>query len=269
MCIMAAPVRSVSDTRIFVGTEPRGLLQLTVYQMAVQLASFVGKGNAMILPVPVGNFGASTIQLVDLSAVPSFFEPFVEAFTERSRSFGMSKGVSRGLPLEVQRVGKYDVSVVPTVDDVKRLNRNVFEVSPDTEAVLRTEYPVGFAFVVAQLRESGGFHPLAYLSPVIGDKMFIPTRHAHGRGGPEDLPKWDHLIFYRGDASPDYMPRDQRNFASRSALSASDAEASLIRVSLDVRNHVPALIPFLGSGLTLSRVKAQGPLPNVDLAVSV
>lgn len=266
MCIMAAPVRSVSDTRIFVGTEPRKLLQLTVYQMAVQLASHVGKGNAMILPVPVGTFGAGTIQLVDLSAIPDFFESYVEAFVERSRSFG-TKGLSRGLDddLEVLRVGNYDVSVVPTVDDVKRLNRNVFEVSPDTEAVLRTEYSVGFAFLVAQLRESGKFHPLAYLSPVVGDKMFVPTRHAHG---PErGLPKWDHLIFYRGEQGPDYMPRDGRNFAFRKTLSATEAERSLAPVVVDVVSHVPALLPFLGTGLGLNQVKAQGPLPNVDLTV--
>ena len=265
MCIMASPVRSVSDTRIFVGTNGALTQQLTVYQMAVQLSIFTGKGNAMILPVPVGTAGAKSIKLVDLSAVPTFFEPFVAAFKEQSRGFGMSKGISRSL--EVQRVGNYDVSVVPTVDDVKRLNRNVFEVSPDTEAVLRTEYPVGFAFLVAQLRESGNFHPLAYLSPVVGGKMFVPTRHAHG---PEKgLPKWDHLIFYRGKSAPDYMPQDQRNFAFHKSLPADTTERSLAPVVVNLATHLPALVPFLGAGLGLNQVRAQGPLPNVDLTVPV
>lgn len=269
MCIMASPVRSVSDTRIFVGTEPKGLLQLTVYQMAVELSTRTGKGNAMILPVPVGTMGAGTIQLVDLSSIPDFFDSFIEAFIERSRS--MSKGISMDFndDLEVQKVGNYDVSVVPSVDDVKRLNRDVFEVSPDTEALLRAEYPVGFAFLVAQLRNSGEFHPLAYVSPVIVGKMFIPTKHAHGRGESTDVARWDHHIFYRGDQAVDVLPRLHRTTTARKSLQGPLADKCLSAVYRDFRDVAPALLPFLGTGLSLNQVKAEGLLANIDLTVSV
>lgn len=208
MCIMASPVVSVSNTRIFAGSAPGTGRQATVYAMAVQLQTRTGKGNAMILPVPVGAEGSGSIQLIDLTALPDFFMPLDELFRPRTRS--LSKGVSRGMDdvddLEVHKVGSYDVSIVPTVDDVKRLNRAVFEVSADTENTLRAGYPVGFAFLVAQLRESGEFHPLAYTHPLVNGRLFIPTRHEHGKEPSGQLPKWDHTIYFQGSGDLDVVP---------------------------------------------------------------
>lgn len=267
MCIMASPVQSVTDTRIFVGRDVGSARQLTVYSMSVQLQTRTGKGNAMILPVPVGPAGVSAIELVDMSRVPDFFDPFVEAFIERSRGFSLSKGITNDADslLEVVRVGNYDVSLVPTVDDIKRLNRDVFDVSPDTEHTLRTEYGYGMVFLVAQLRESGNFHPLAYIHPFAGT-LFVPTRHEHGKGGSGDLPRWDHQIFYQGSADPDPLPRDHRNQAFRRTISGEHANLYVRGVQVMLRS-APSLLPFVREGLPLSRVKAQGPLPNMDLAI--
>lgn len=184
MCIMASPVVSVTNTRIFAGSDPRLGRQVTVYAMAVQLQSRTGKGNAMILPVPIGTEGPGSIELIDLTALPDFFMPLDELFKPRTRS--LSKGVSRGMDddLEVHKVGSYDVSIVPSVDDVKRLNRQVFEVSADTEHTLRSSYPVGFAFLVAQLRESGEFHPLAYTHPIVGGGCSSPPDTNTARSPP-------------------------------------------------------------------------------------
>ena len=131
MCIMAGPVESVSNTRIFVGADSRGLRQVVLYAMAVQLQARSGKGNAMILPVPGG---ATDVALFDLTAYPTIFDDIDAPFVVRSR--GVSKDLDRsfGEPLEVHRVGSYDVSIVPTVDDV----------TPEDEAVL------GHLFVVAR-----------------------------------------------------------------------------------------------------------------------
>ena len=261
MCIMAEPVVSVTNTRIFAGSNLNGR-QALVYAMSVQLSNRVGRGNAMILPVPVGVEGAGSIELIDLSLLPDFFMPLDELFRPRSRS--MSKGMSLGMDddLEVHKVGKYDVSIVPTVDDVKRLNSSVFEVSADTEHTLREHYPVGFAFVVSQLRESGDFHPLAYTHPLVGERLFIPTRHEHGKGASDRSPKWDHTIYYQG-GELDVVPAEQRNMASRQTI---DATRYMSDFSADVGDKVPALAPYIVSrGIT--RVKAQGRLPNIDLTV--
>lgn len=267
MCIMASPVRSVSDTRIFVGADAASTRQATVYEMSVALQSRTGKGNAMILPVPIGTGTIDQIELIDLTGAPEFFEPLEEVCRERSR--GISKGLSRGFDddLEVVKVGNYDVSVVPTVNDVKRLNAAVFDVSPDTEATLRAHYPLGFAFLVAQLRESGKFHPLAYTAPLVGDRLFIPTRHEHGRGAAGGPAAWDHQIFYQGSARPDSLPSHERNTASAHSVQAGEWTDASVRTAS--RGVPAALTPFLRPGLALTRVKAQGPLANIDLTVPV
>lgn len=264
MCIMASPVVSVTNTRIFAGSDPRTGRQATVYAMAVQLQTRTGKGNAMILPVPMGTAGPGSIELIDLTALPDFFMPLDELFKPRTRS--LSKGVSRGMDddLEVHKVGSYDVSIVPTVDDVKRLNRQVFEVSADTENTLRSSYPVGFAFLVAQLRESGEFHPLAYTHPIVGGRLFIPTRHEHGKEPASTLPKWDHTIYFQGSGDLDVVPAEHRNMASRQTL---DVARYMEAYRSDVTASVPALGSYIGVR-PITRVKAQGRLPNIDLTVA-
>lgn len=153
MCIFASPVAAVKNTAIFVGRFKDR--QCVVYEMAATLRK-TGKGNAMILPVPAA---AENIELIDLSAVSDFFAPFRDLFVVRARSMG-TKGAVRA-SLKVHRVGSYDVSVVPKAKDVAKLNPGVFEVSPEAARTLAT-YPPSFSFVVAQLRTSGVFHPLAY-----------------------------------------------------------------------------------------------------------
>jgi len=264
MCIMASPVVSVTNTRIFAGSDPQTGRQATVYAMAVQLQSRTGKGNAMILPVPVGTEGAGSIQLIDLTALPDFFMPLDELFRPRTRSF--TKGVdtnSRGFELEVHKVGSYDVSIVPTVDDVKRLNSQVFEVSADTEHTLRASYPTGFAFLVAQLRESGEFHPLAYTHPLMGGRLFIPTRHEHGKEPSSTLPKWDHTIYFQGAGDLDVVPTEHRNSASRQTI---DSTRYMEAFQADVARSVPALGPYIGAR-AITRMKAKGRLPNIDITV--
>jgi hypothetical protein len=265
MCIMASPVRSVSNTKIFVGRDSSS--QLTVYEMSVRLRDNTGKGNAMILPVPIGApEGALLIRLYDLSKVPDFFEPFVEAFTERTRGFSMSKGITNDA-LEVVRVGNYDVSIVPSVDDVKRLNTEVFDLSADTEHTLRESYPTGFAFLVAQLRASGDFHPLAYSHPLVDGQLFVPTRHEHGKVGPDEMPKWDHQIFYQGDVDPSTVIQNYRNWARRKTVAGYSANLCINEVRVPLAQFAPALLPFFHEGIPVSRLFAQGPLPNTDILI--
>jgi hypothetical protein len=268
MCIMASPVQSVHNTKIFAGFDTAKSRQALVYEMSVQLAARSGKGNAMILPVPVGDKGHTAIELIDMSSVPKFFEPLEELFVVQSRGFSMnslSKGLSE--PLEVRRVGNYDVSIVPTVDDVKRLNQDVFEVSQDTEFILRENYPVGFAFVVAQLQKSGDFHPLAYTHPLIGDRLFIPTRHGHG--GPEDLPKWDHHIFHQSNKELDVRPRDNRNTTYSKTDERADLSSTVDAVVKSGTQGAYWLAAYIQRVGPLTRIQAHGRLPNIDLTVPV
>ena len=265
MCILASPVKSVANTRIFVGYDDSRTRQLTVYSMSVQLQQRTGKGNAMILPVPTGLLAATSIQPVDLSDTPDFFQPFVERFQVRSRSLSLSTGLDRD-SLAVIRVGNYDVSIVPTVDDVKRLNPDVFAVSAETERTLRKNYPNRCAFLVAQLRVSGDFHPLGYTHPLVGGHLFVPTRHEHGNTSATATADWDHEIFYLTARDPVTMPLAERNYAYRKTLDASAARHVLQEVADQLPTDSPVR-PFLSQGAPLSRLKGRGPLANIDLTI--
>lgn len=253
MCIMASPVESVSGTKIFVGHD--GKRQATVYSMAVELA---GEGNAMILPVPVSS--GQDIDLVDLSGTPEFFTPLVDMFTVRSRAISFGDDF-----LEVHRVGNYDVSIVATVSDVKRLNPNVFEVSSDTERTLREHYP-GFAFLVAQLCNSGEFHPLAYIHPLMEGRLFVPTRHEHGDGS--GLPKWDHQIFYQGNHDPDVLPKGPQGMSFHQTMDVEDPH-TIRRLRYSLKPPALTLAAFLKAEEPMNRILCDGLLPNMDLTIRV
>lgn len=248
MCIFAGPVRSVSGTSIFVSRLHDR--QCVVYAMRVALRG--GQGNAMILPVPAP---AASIELVDLSAVPDFFAPLEEMFVERTRS--MTKGMLSA-SIQVQRVGSYDVSVVPSAKDIARLNPDVFDVSPETGKALHLHYE-GYAFVVAQLRQSGEFHPLAYTHRCREEGVFVPTRHGHGGSLP---PQWDHNIYYQ-TGSPDFGEGGVRS--ANAAISARPLAALSTKLLVDP--SATRLVPYLRHASTVHRLRVQGPAKNVDIRI--
>lgn len=302
MCILAQPVRTVSNTRIFVGSN--GTRQLTVYEMYVKLADIhtrtaakmfnkpieevtkaerdaaktanfgalysggpVEAGNAMILPAPAAS--PSDIELIDMSEHPKFFDDLDLAFRRRSRS--LSKSAPAGGHLEVHKVGNYDVSIADTLDDLDRLNPEVFTLSDDAKQALGPNYSrlngPKHVFIVAVLRESGKFHPLAYTHPIAADgKLFVPTRHEHGHNHSEDphggRADWDHHIFHTQTGSDFAELPGTKNH--REVRSVSNEFSSAKRLLDKASEKVPAIAPYMGSG-NLVRSKFKGPLRNMDL----
>ena len=267
MCMMASEVSKVENTRIFASANEGRTRQCIVYEMAVELKARTGKGNAMILPVPGS---AADIALVDLSGLPGFFEPLDELFRERTKGMRSRGGMDHDDldELEVHKVGAYDVSIVPTADDVKRLNPEVFELSAATERTLRTQYPLGYAFIVAQIRESGAFHPLGYTHALVGGKLFIPTRHEHGHAVRDGLADWDHTIYHQGSKSLDMVPTDGRYGKARQHK-AYERSANMVLGGIlgGLTVVAPALAPYIRLDGNLHPVTAEGSLANIDLTV--
>lgn len=179
MCIFVGDVKRVSKTRILVVPLPSGR-QLTVYENSVESE---GK-NAMVLPVPQG-----PVQLVDTSTVyPDVFKDCEALFPNRSKGgFGAASysfgafGAEERKPLPVERIGGYDVSVVPTLEDFARLSKEHFTVPDNIKQVLTENYGAGYSFVVCLFDKTVQAHPIAYISQRMPNgHLFIPTRHAHG-----------------------------------------------------------------------------------------
>ena len=219
MCIFSGEVERVQHTRIF--TAPiQGSRQVVVYENTVKQST----PSAMILPVPNTSGDAAAIKLHDLTAYPAFFEDLDKLFPKVLTRGGNMRGLaslSLSAPLEVQMVGSYNVTIVPRVADVPRIQFDKFPgVTPNVQQVLQKYYADGFSFLVCVLRESGPQHAFCYTHPmeVFDEKtvkthhhgimpqdrpgkgaskkmIFVPTRHQHGGETEEMQSEWDHAIY--------------------------------------------------------------------------
>lgn len=184
MCIFANPVKTVSNTRIAVFPLSYGR-QLTVYTNSVAISKR-GKGNAMILPFPRRQ-GAS-VELVDFSKYPGDFwrdcDSLFPEYNVYAASGGFSFGSVQGSApktLPVQRIGGYNCSIAESIEDLKRINSNVFEISHEAGEILSKHYAKGYSFVIAQFDHDVSGHPLGVISARMdNDMLYIPTRHEHG-----------------------------------------------------------------------------------------
>jgi hypothetical protein len=257
---MARPVRSVSNTRIFVGRDDTR--QLTIYEMAVQLAT---PGNAMILPAPAAT--ADQVGLIDMSEAADFFDDIDKVFEPLTLGT-KSRSIDTNSFLEVHEVGSYLVSIASSLDDLDRVNPAVFTLSPEALATL-ADYTDGFAFVVAQLRESGNFHPLAYTHPTPPQgHLFIPTRHEHGGKDDRSRAPWDHHIYHQTQGVYVELPGSKDKSEARGNASNYGMVAKLAK---HYGSEVPDLTPFLDvdQNSRIVRSRFHGSLRNIDLQLAV
>lgn len=174
---------------------------------------------AMVLPFPEGEVELFSFEddrykvFKDLQKL--FPEPIAKSF-RGARSYGASSNVALDCepPIVVEQMGSYDVSVVPSYEDFKRLQNDVFDLDKGFHHLLQREYSRGYGFVVCRLREGAKFHPIGYTHPMRSDgKLFIPTKHYHN--GSEKETDWDHSIYIlNGNVDPSFL-RQTRGLSYR------------------------------------------------------
>lgn len=207
MCIYNKPVTgSVENTKIFVskvrfGGKRKSPKQVTIYQNEV--VTKVEENQAMILP-----FVGSNCELVDMSNYDDFFEKLGKLFINpltRAKEMKIYKDIPlcMGSFLPVQSVGSYKCSVAKNLNDLLRIDPSVFQVEDNIRDLLKEHYPHGFGFLICKLTKSGEQHPLAYITDIQNETLFVPTRHDHGDasfwswlGVTSNDPSWDHEIYY-------------------------------------------------------------------------
>ncbi len=190
----------VSGTRIF-ARALGGDRQALAYQMKLTTPVPV----AMVLPLPTAGRDESTLEFVDLSALPDLFDRLARAFPEPELDLGLpkSQGILRGgrQKLEVVPVGDFVASFVPTRGDFSRLDER-FRL-PDRVWDALPRY-ADWGFAVFQLaRERQGkqdVHPMAFTfrtrEPA---KLFFPTVHVHDGAVHSDA-HFDHTLYAQGAA---------------------------------------------------------------------
>jgi hypothetical protein len=193
MCCFSGVVKSVSATNIFARMNGSGR-QFVVYSMTIDMANSL----AMVLPIPVKkNSDETAVRFVDLKDYPKFFDDLDSGFPKpilRSKSVTILGAESASAHmLEVVRVGNFEASFVPTINDFGRLDER-FRMPPDLFAKI-TDYRQ-FGFDVFKLKPGAQtVHPMAFEFPTaLGAQVFFPTVHVHDGQVHEDA-EFDHVLY--------------------------------------------------------------------------
>lgn len=213
MCCFSGPVAEVAETNIFVRAAAHGR-QLLAYQLRLRATG----ATAMILPLPVPPGGREdAVRFLDLRSYPDFFvdlqKPFVHA--ERTAAGGGAQTLSLPETLVVHRVGSFDASFVPTIDDFERLDPR-FRLAPAVWAALPRYADWGFAvFVLHALApdDATKIEPMALEFPRRDPAtLFFPTVHVHD-GVVHARADFDHNLFFQLAADDDGDRHDEPQVA--------------------------------------------------------
>lgn len=203
MCIFTGPVDTVTNTKIFatmLGGESAGT-QFTCYNNVVELKNANPVAMVIGLPNPTGE--PDKINMFDMSPYPEFFDKLQSLFHapvvyRGMKGPGLSMKNSPPKVLPVLKCGPYSYSVAPTFADLKRIDWTRFEMSPDVEKLLESQYANnGFGFLVCLCSETGSYPTIGVTHPALANgELFLPTMHEHAGGADgSTVADWDHTIY--------------------------------------------------------------------------
>ena len=183
MCIISKEVKSVSKTQILVAVDSKKERQLVVYSNKID--NFI-PGNAMILPVP----NPSTVKFHNLYTYTDIFNDCNKMVYKKTDGFkGIRDGRititnSRSHTLDVINVGSYKVSLANSLDDLKNIDKNLFNLGNGCEELLSRDYnDPNFGFIICSLDvRNKKYHPFGYSHQIMNNELFIPTKHYHEDG---------------------------------------------------------------------------------------
>jgi hypothetical protein len=218
MCCFTEPVDDVSKTFIFARVEAGR--QYLAYQMSLRFgvgfdevetdpigeepetnpsdSRSAAGGLAMVLPVPLSVGGK--FRFIDLTGSREMFNWLEEQFPDpwQLRSGEVVTLDAGDSFLEVERVGAYDASFVPTWSDFSRLDPRFRFKGPALEAMQR-RYP-DWSFAVFCLRPGAqNVQPMAFsFETRLGSRAFFPCLHVHD-GHLRPSAAYDHVLYGQGD----------------------------------------------------------------------
>ena len=193
MCCFSGPIKRVADTHLFARMGAQGN-QVVIYSMTLDSKNDV----AMILPIPVkAGSPEKSVRFIDLSGYPDFFVDLNYAFPRMG--YGGAPKADRSAPpakLEIQSVGSFEASFVPTTGDFSRLDERfrlplkIWDNIPSY---------ADYGFVVFKLKAGNArVHPMAFSFPTRDtSRLFFPTVHIHD-GKIHATAGFDHALYCQG-----------------------------------------------------------------------
>jgi len=190
MCCFSRNVSFVRNTRIFARPLGGGR-QAVAYQMKLGAPEDL----AMILPLPVAREAAEKpLEFVNLEKYPKFFDDLAKGFpVPRTRSKSLGPPTDSLQKIEVEKVGSFDASFVPTAKDFARVDER-FRLPDGIWEKLGNYADASFA--VFKLREGEKkIHPMAFRFHVRDPRqLFFPTVHVHD-GKVHETEDFDHTLY--------------------------------------------------------------------------
>jgi len=173
MCCFSGAISRIGNTRIFARATDSDT-QYLVYQMEYAADTDL----AMILPLPTPpNASEAALRFIDLSAYPQFFQDLAQGFPKPRSLPALGESTAQS-DLQVQRVGSFDASFVPSRAEFARLDAR-FRIADE----LWDEFPEyhDYGFAVFKLRpDAHTVHPMAFEFPMRDARLlFFPTVHIH------------------------------------------------------------------------------------------
>jgi len=257
MCCFSGHIKSVHWTKIFARLSGVGT-QFLAYQMAYESE----QTNAMILPLPVKTPAREgSVRFIDLSEYEEFFFDLGFGFPRLATNIGCSASLTDSAgSLEVQRVGNFIASFVPTVDDFARLDPQ-FAIPKETWDKIPVYSDYGFA--VFQLHELAGRpHPMAFEFETRLDETFFPTVHIHD-GEVHDSEEFNHLLYAQHAGLDSVVSRYAGQWGKDRATKLTRSKQSASRFC-----RVEATNGIVAPDLLVHMQQLTGELPNQDTIVS-
>jgi hypothetical protein len=184
MCCFSREVERVGSTRIF-GRSSKDGRQLLAYEMFY----IANEDLSMILPLPVpAGSKPDAVRFISLKDYPEFFG-------DLSKIAPPKPGPLTGAALlDVQQVGAFEASFVPSIKDFARLDER-FRLPEGTWDALPVYKDYGFAVFKLKKDWYQPKHPMAFEFPRRDPKkLFFPTVHIHD-GKIHPKAHFDHRLF--------------------------------------------------------------------------
>jgi hypothetical protein len=189
MCCFPGHVSDVSATDIFARVD--GERQYIAYQMSFSS----DQPTAMILPIPVArDAGDDAVEFLALDKYPDFFRDLEHHFHALISSLKLMGPMAPHSSLKVERVGAFEASFVPSLDQFDRLDER-FRIPDDIWRQVPGYESFGFVVFKLQPGTRVNVHPMAFSFPTRDpETVFFPTVHIHD-GAFHEMADFDHVLY--------------------------------------------------------------------------
>src|SRR6185503_587425 len=114
-------------------------------------------------------------KMIDLSNYTTIFKDLQHFFSAgiilKTRSIPKSLNL-KSLP--VFHCGSYQYSIVESIEDFPRLS-GIFNLDNKVKQLLEKDYADNFGFLVCIIDKSAEYSPIAYITDIVDNQLFIPT----------------------------------------------------------------------------------------------